>query len=82
MQKEEDSDEKNVKRAAVNLLEQALTSKKSEKKILEKINYAMVELEKSGQGVVSLTGHESRFMKNKKKRTEFFYRHQWTTVRK
>ncbi len=45
---------------------------------MEKLDKADEELKKSGQGAVSLTDPEARFMENKKKRKELSYNSQIT----
>ena len=70
---------KRLKRASKRIIEEHTTgSEKEKKRIEEKLDKAVREVEKSGQKAVSLTDPESRFMENKKKRNELSYNPQIT----
>lgn len=74
-----DEDGKKMNKTARTLIEDHICGGDEKKKQIEgKINKASIELQKSGQNAVSLTDPESRFMKNKKGKTEFAYNFQAT----
>lgn len=64
---------KRIKKAALNILNQAL---ENPLKALEKLDKAEESLQNSGQKSVSLTDPDSRWMKNKKNKKEFSYNSQ------
>ncbi|MEW6011158.1 MAG: hypothetical protein CIT03_07595 [Methanobacterium sp.] len=65
--------ENNLRKSSYNLLKQAITGEKDEKKVSKKLDLAEEQLKKTPQKTVSLTDPESRWMKNKKNRMEFSY---------
>lgn len=68
-----------LKSAAKKVIEHhALGDENDKEKVMVKLDKAEEELTKSGQGAVSITDPESRFMKNKKKHTELSYNSQIT----
>ncbi|MDI6886549.1 MAG: IS1182 family transposase [archaeon] len=68
-----------LKSAAKKIIEQyARGDERDKEKVMKKLDKAEEELNKSGQGAVSLTDHEARFMENKKKRTALSYNSQIT----
>jgi len=60
------------------IVQHVLGDEKDKEAIMKKLDKAEEELTKSGQGVVSITDPESRFMENKKKRKELSYNPQIT----
>jgi transposase len=75
----EEASGQKMKGAAKNIIEQhALGDENDKEKVMEKLDKAEEELTKSGQGAVSITDPESRFMENKKKRIELSYNPQIT----
>ncbi|PXF53041.1 MAG: IS5/IS1182 family transposase, partial [Candidatus Methanophagaceae archaeon] len=65
--------------AAMNIIEQyALGDERGKKEVMEKLDKAEKELNRSGQSAVSITDPEARFMKNKKERIELAYNSQIT----
>jgi len=75
----EEASGQKMKGAAKKIIEQHVLGNEKEKEvIMEKLDKAEEELTKSGQGVVSITDPESRFMENKKKRKELSYNPQIT----
>ena len=70
----EEASGKKMKNASKKIIEQYVLGDEDDKaKIMEKLDKAEEELTKSGQGAVSITDPESRFMENKKKRKELSY---------
>ncbi|GAH29479.1 unnamed protein product [marine sediment metagenome] len=70
---------KRLKNAAKKIIEQhALGDENQKERIIEKLDKAEEELNKSGQSAVSITDPEARFMKNKKERIELSYNPQIT----
>jgi transposase len=68
-----------LKSAAKKIIEQhALDDENQKERIIEKLDKAEEELNKSGQSAVSITDPEARFMKNKKERIELSYNPQIT----
>jgi transposase len=68
-----------LKSAAKKIIEQhALGDELQKEQIIEKLDKAEEELNKSGQSSVSITDPEARFMKNKKERIELSYNPQIT----
>jgi len=68
-----------LKSAAKKIIERyAHGDERAKEEVMEKLDKAEGELNKSGQDAVSLTDHEARFMENKKKRTELSYNLQIT----
>lgn len=65
--------ENNLRKSSYNLLKQAITGEKDEKKVSRKLDLAEEQLKKTPQKTVSLTDPESRWMKNKKNQMEFSY---------
>ena len=60
--------------AAMNIIEQyALGDERGKEEVMEKLDRAEEELNRSGQSAVSITDPEARFMKNKKERIELSY---------
>ncbi|MCW3138056.1 MAG: transposase, partial [Methanophagales archaeon] len=65
--------------AAMNIIEQyALGDERGKEEVMEKLDKAEKELNRSGQSAVSITDPEARFMKNKKERIELAYNSQIT----
>ena len=65
--------------AAMNIIEQyALGDERGKEEVMEKLDKAEEELNRSGQSAVSITDPEARFMKNKKERIELAYNSQIT----
>ena len=60
------------------IVQHVLGDEKDKAAIMKKLDKAEEELTKSGQGAVSITDPESRFMENKKKRKELSYNPQIT----
>jgi len=70
----EEASGKKMKNASKKIIEQYVLGDEDDKeKIMKKLDKAEGELTKSGQGAVSITDPESRFMENKKKRKELSY---------
>jgi transposase len=70
---------KRLKNVAKKIIEQhALGDENQKGRIIEKLDKAEEELNKSGQSAVSITDPEARFMKNKKERIELSYNPQIT----
>ncbi len=69
----QDNKRKPLKKAAVNILKQAV---ENPVKALRKLEKAEIELKSSGQKSVSLTDPDSRWMKNKKNKNELSYNSQ------
>jgi transposase len=68
-----------LKNAAKTIIKQyALGDANDKEKVIEKLDKAEEELNTSGQGAVSITDPESRFMQNKKGRKELSYNPQIT----
>nr|QNO50839.1 hypothetical protein CMPLHDHG_00004 [Methanosarcinales archaeon ANME-1 ERB6] len=75
----EQASNRKLKSAAKNIIEQhALGDELQKEQIIEKLDKAEEELNKSGQSAVSITDPEARFMKNKKERIELSYNPQIT----
>lgn len=74
-QKEKQKSGKKIKlrKASHQLLEEALTSEKGKEQVLKKLDNAEKELKTIEKEDVSLTDTKSRFMKNKKGKTELSY---------
>nr|AAU83989.1 conserved hypothetical protein [uncultured archaeon GZfos35B7] len=70
---EEASGQKMKSAAKKIIVQHVLGNEKEKEVIMEKLDKAEEELTKSGQGVVSITDPESRFMENKKKCKELSY---------
>jgi len=65
--------------AAMNIIEQyALGDERGKEEVMERLDKAEKELNRSGQSAVSITDPEARFMKNKKERIELAYNSQIT----
>ena len=63
----------------MNIIEQyALGDERGKEEVMEKLDKAEKELNRSGQSAVSITDPEARFMKNKKERIELAYNSQIT----
>ena len=56
----------------------ALGDERGKEEVMEKLDKAEEELNRSGQSAVSITDPEARFMKNKKERIELSYNSQIT----
>jgi transposase len=70
----EEASGKKLKNAAKTIIKQyALGDANDKEKVIEKLDKAEEELNTSGQGAVSITDPESRFMQNKKGRKELSY---------
>jgi transposase len=65
--------EKKIRRSSFKLLEEACSGPRGKQRVLEKLEHAEKELEKTPQQTVSLTDPESRWMKNKKHQWELSY---------
>lgn len=65
--------EKNMHESSFKLLEQSTASPEAKNRVLEKLDHAEEELEKTQQNTVSLSDPESRWMLNKKDNMEFSY---------
>jgi transposase len=75
----EEASGKKMKNAEKNIIKQhALGDENDKEEVMKKLDKAEEELTKSGQGAVSITDPESRFMENKKKRKELSYNSQIT----
>ena len=70
---EKESENKPLKKAAINIINEAI---KNPKKTIEKLEKAEKQLNSSGQKSVSLTNPDSRWMKNKKNKIELSYNSQ------
>nr|QNO58230.1 hypothetical protein DKLEMCON_00012 [Methanosarcinales archaeon ANME-1 ERB7] len=75
---EEASGQKMKGAAKKTIVQHVLGDEKDKATIMKKLDKAEEELTKSGQGAVSITDPESRFMENKKKRKELSYNPQIT----
>ena len=68
-----------MKTAARNIIGQhALGDENDKEKVMEKLDKAEEEINKSGQSAISITDPEARFMMNKKERIELSYNQQIT----
>jgi len=75
----EEASGKGLKSAAKKIIERyARGDERDKEELMEELDKAEEELIKSGQGAVSLTDPEARFMENKKKRKELSYNSQIT----
>ena len=75
----EQASNRKLRSAAKNIIEQhALGDELQKEQIIEKLDNAEEELNKSGQSAVSITDPEARFMKSKKERIELSYNPQIT----
>ena len=75
----EEASGKKMKTAAKNIVGQhALGDENDKEKVMEKLDKAEEEINKSGQSAISITDPEARFMMNKKERIELSYNQQIT----